>query len=304
MKRSNKQSALICFFAFFVLCGCGSSTNETESPNVAIIAPLPPATSEPVNAAPETKSGFNSLFIGHSFFVPIARGLPEHAENLGLSDHSQIEEFSGGASGAPMALWNDQEHRQTIQLVLDTGEVELFAMTYEPSYPTADGYILWIDYALSKNPETKIVLGLPWIDFPFDYEDAQDYAKTFASFHDVNWKNLVETLRVMYPDIEIVSIPYGAAAIRLRSLLQAGELPGIDELGGSNWLTSIFRDQKGHGHQNGILLSVSELIWLSTIYDIDIDSYDYQSDFEADIKAIAISIIDDYDSDELCCVNP
>ena len=306
MNNRIKLISTIYFVALFALVGCGSGGSETAAPQAA---PTPPAPATPAPAPtddeqPTENAGLNAVFIGHSFFVPIATGIPAHAERLGLTEHVQFEEFSGGGSGAPMALWNDDEHRTNIQAALDNGDVELFAMTYEPSYPTTDGYILWIDYALAQNPDTKILLGLPWIDFPAEYETADDYAQTFSLFHDQQWVALVETLRAIYPDVDIVSMPYGAAATTLRSLLEAEQLPGITDLGGSNPATSIFRDEKGHGHQSGILIALAELVWLNTIYGVDLTTYDFEPDFEADIKSIANDIVLRYNSNTLCCVAP
>ena len=96
--------------------------------------------------------GFNSLFIGHSFFRPFAEAMEGHAAAAGMTEHEQSVVFNGGANGAPEALWNNPSKRSDIQAVLDSGEVELFVMTYHPDYPTLIGYQNWIDYALEQNP--------------------------------------------------------------------------------------------------------------------------------------------------------
>jgi len=210
----------------------------------------------------------NTLFMGHSFFAPIARQMPFHMSQLGIDDHSQHVEMSGGETGTPIALWEDEEHRNTIQAVLDTGEVELFGMT---ASPTIEGYTLWIDYALSKNPNTKIVIGTPWLDFPADYSDATHYENTIIDGLNEVILVDIDELRVRYPNTEIINLPYAFAAIELRHMFEAGQLSGITELIGSNSNTSIFSDEKGHGHGNGLLLDLAEFIWLTHIYGIDLD---------------------------------
>jgi len=234
--------------------------------------------------------GYNSLFMGHSFFVPIAREMPFHAEQLGLNGHTQYVEMSGGATGTPTALWNDDGHRNNIQAVLDTGEIELLAMTFESFVPTVDGYVLWIDYALSKNPDTKIVIGLPWRDFPGEYDNAESYAGDGTILASV-WEPQLDTLRALYPDTEIVAMAYGFAAVELRYMFEAGQLPGITDLIGDNPETSLFKDAKGHGHNGGLLLDLAEFIWLNSIYDIDLDTYDYNAGHGVDLKAVAKSIL-------------
>jgi hypothetical protein len=112
-------------------------------------------------AADVPNPGFNSLFIGHSFFKPFADGMPNYVAAAGIAGHTQTVVFSGGATGAPQALWENASKRAEIQAVLDGGDVELFGMTYHPDYPTTEGYENWIDYALAQNPRTRIFIALP-----------------------------------------------------------------------------------------------------------------------------------------------
>jgi hypothetical protein len=232
----------------------------------------------------------NALFIGHSFFAPIAREMPFHAALLGLDEYSQHVEFSGGETGQPLALWEDAEHRQNIQAVLDTGEVDTFGMTYGSD---ESGYQLWIDYALSKNPDTRFVLGIPWLDYPGDYDTAE-YSSTYAEGIETLLSGQYGNLRALYPDVDIVFMPYGLAAVELRYALDAGQLPGVINLIGDNAATSLFKDQKGHGHKSGLLLDLAEFIWLDVIFGVDLETYDYDSGHSVNLKETAQSIFDEY----------
>ena len=104
--------------------------------------------------------------MGHSFFKPFANNMVALQEANGLEAKSMELVFSGGQNGAPQAMWEDDRNRNKLQGFLDGGNVELFAMTYEPTYPTEEGYHNWIGYALESNPEVTFVLALPWNDFP------------------------------------------------------------------------------------------------------------------------------------------
>ena len=232
----------------------------------------------------------NALFIGHSFFAPIAGQMRFHAALLGLDEYSQHVEFSGGETGQPLALWEDAEHRQNIQAVLDTGEVDTFGMTYGPD---ESGYQLWIDYALSKNPDTRIVIGIPWLDFPGDYDTA-NYSSTYAEGIETLLSGHYGNLQALYPGVDIVFMPYGLAAVELRYALDAGQLPGVIDLIGDNAATSLFRDQKGHGHKSGLLLDLAEFIWLDVIFGVDLETYDYDSGHSVNLKETAQSIFDEY----------
>ena len=240
--------------------------------------------------------GDKMMLMGHSFFRPMAEQMPFHAVRSGVAGHTQTVEFSGGATGAPLALWNDAGHRANVQAVLDTGTVELFGMTYEPTSPTTEGYELWFDYALSKNPDTKFFIGLPWADFPSNYADAAAYANFWQTAHDGSWHLFIDQLRALYPGVEIFCIPYGQAALELRTLLEAGSLPDLTMLTGVAG-DGLFRDNKGHGHEDEILYDTAELVWLNAIYGVELDEYAYDPDYITDIKAIAKSIMDEHDPD-------
>ena len=215
----------------------------------------------------------------------------------GLDEVDAEVVFSGGASGAPQALWEDRSQRKQIQGYLDGGNVNLFVMTYEPEYPSNEGYINWIEYALQNNPDTRFVLALPWLDFPEsdDYPSAAVYAEKWHSAHDNDWLLLVNSLRDAYPDNEIISLPYGQSALELRTLFEAGSLPDVSALTSDLTDSStendigIFVDEKGHADE--ILVSLGSLVWGSVIYGIEPTTDFLQEDYETDLVTIANTIL-------------
>ncbi|MEM9255833.1 MAG: hypothetical protein AAGA91_10305 [Pseudomonadota bacterium] len=249
--------------------------------------------------------GHKMMLMGHSFFRPFADEMPYHAVRAGVNGHSQTVEFSGGASGAPLALWNDAGHRANIQAVLDAGDVEVFGMTCcdleltpggqpvlnaqgEPTL-ILEGYELWFDYALAQNPDTDFFIAMPWIDYPTDYADAAAYADLWHQFYNTIILPAVDELRAQHPGVTIYSIPYGAAALELRQLFEAGNLPDVSNFQGPID-SSLFTDYKGHAGQ--ILRDLGELIWLDAIYGVDMDAYAYDPGYQTDLKALAKSIMD------------
>ena len=63
-----------------------------------------------------------------------------------------------------------QEHLE-IKAVLEKGDVEIFGMT--AGHETVDrieGHRKWINYATQNNPNIKIFIAIPQIDFPADWE--------------------------------------------------------------------------------------------------------------------------------------
>lgn len=236
-------------------------------------------------------SGLDSLFIGHSFFAPFAYSMPFHSAEAGFVNHSQSVVFSGGATGAPQALWENPSKRANIQGILDTGDIQLFGMTYHYDYPTLEGYRNWVDYALEKNPDTRFFVGLPWFPFP-ESSSAASYDSTWHTLHPLLVHSIIDSLREEYPGVDFFCLPYGQSASELRSLFAAGNLPDVEVLL-SNSQDAIFRDNLGHA--DDILLALGELVWLRALYDVDISSYSYDPGFQADLHGIADAIMDAHD---------
>lgn len=240
---------------------------------------------------PDVVTGFDSLFIGHSFFNPFANGMAFHANEAGFVDHTQSVVFSGGSTGAPEALWNDTAKRTQIQEILDEGDTDLFGMTYHPTYPSITGYVNWIDHALAANPDTRIFVALPWLTDPGGF-DAATYAATWNAAHDALFHPLLDSLRAEFPGVDIYGIPYGQAAAELYRLYDAGQLPDVDSLVSDSG-DGIFRDE--FGHADDILVALGELVWLRAIYDVDLSTYAHDPGYETDLKAIADAIMDAHD---------
>ena len=235
--------------------------------------------------------GLESLFIGHSFFVPFADGMSFHVANAGFTDHTQYRVFAGGDRGAPEALWNNTARREEIQGVLDGGNIELFGMTYFPTYPSMTGYYNWVDYALSRNPDTRFFIAMPWEPFP-ENTTAEQYAANWKLFYPAIALSIVDDLRAKYPGVDFFSVPYGQAAVELRTLFAAGELPDVEVmLNGSR--PSIYLDTLGHADR--ILVELGRLIWLRALYGVDLDSYDYDPGYITDLKSIATRVMDAHD---------
>lgn len=236
--------------------------------------------------------GFNSLFIGHSFFRPFAQGMPDYSAAAGIAGHTQAIVFSGGSSGTPQALWENASKRNEIQAILDGGDVELFGMTFHPDYPTTEGYENWIDYALARNPTTRFFVALPWLNSPQSFT-AADYANLWLVYHATAWHDFIDSLRALYPGVDIYAIPYGQSALELRNLFADNNLPAVQSLVGDA-SDSIFTDALGH--PGDILRDLGRLVWLDAIYGVDLSAYAYGPSYgTTDLNAIAKSIMDGHD---------
>jgi len=255
----------------------------------------PPVTvdaSSPACGGPSPGGGFDSLFIGHSFFRPMAEEMAVLAPLAGFDAHTQEVVFSGGATGSPEGLWLQDTKRATIQAELDEGDIDLFGMTYHPDYPSLTGYVNWIDYALAANPDTIVFVAIPWITNPVNYTAASYAAALDVGYPAVAYP-LIDSLRDEYPDTTIFAIPYGLSAGELYTRYADGELDDVTELVGSNG-SGVFRD--GFGHADHILEDLASLIWLQAIYGVDLAAFDAGYDWTVDLNTIASSILAEHDS--------
>ena len=284
--RLERSAGRVC-----ITCSMATSARTTlATVLVAVTTLLAVATPE---ARASQITGFNSLFIGHSFFRPFADGMPFHAAQAGVVGHTQSVVFAGGANGAPQALWEDAAKRAEIQAVLDGGDVELFGMTYHGAYPTTEGYENWIDYALAQNPNTRFALALPWGTNP-ESTSAVAYASDWHLAHSTGWHGLlVDALRALYPGVEFFCIPYGHSALELRLLFADGNLADVDFLVSATG-DAIYSDS--FGHADDILIDLGRLVWLNAIYGVDLTTYAYDPGYIADLKGIAQLIMDDHDA--------
>lgn len=245
--------------------------------------------------------GERMLLIGNSFFRPYADNLEVVAADAGYADHSSTTVFRGGDNGRAGNFWDDSTSQETmnIKAALDAGDIELFAMTADGD--TADptrGYKAWINYALQNNPDIEIGISLPMIDFPANW-DSTAQALGYNDIHDLYpfvidqlWHtNVIDSLRVEFPDVNIFSIPTGWAGIKLAQMQQDELLDDEIDLFGAK-PTSIFTDQKGH--QGQIVIETGTLIWLASIYGDELSLNTYDTGFSTDLHSVAIDIMDNH----------
>jgi hypothetical protein len=248
-------------------------------------------------------TGYNMLLIGNSFFKPYAEKLNTMAIDAGFEDHTANVVFRGGENGRPINFWNDSasvEHNE-IKMALDQGNIDYFGMTAGKLPETAtDGFREWIGYALQNNPKITIFLSIPPPDFPADWQQlAEDMGfnniqEAYSNFVSENVHNtLVDQLRAEFPSISIFTIPTGWTAINLAQLNMDNLL--LDNINISGPVeTSIFTDEKGH--QGEIVQQTGGLVWLNSIYNINLINYDYDTEFNTNLTEIAQQIMDSHDS--------
>ncbi len=249
-------------------------------------------------AAPEgaqslPAGGYNCLFMGHSFFSPIARNLPMHAENAGIVSHRQVVVAHGGQGGSPGNLWNSpQEDVARAKEWIATGEVDLIGLTFYPFVASeVEDYRRWVDLALSHNPDTIFVIQAPWaIKGKNGFEQYRFAADQMqAMVHE-----RIAKLRELYPDSRFLCLPQGRWMVELWHLYEAGELGEITKFVAprhNQSQDSLFSDSFGHGGR--LAIREGALLWLAVIYDVDLREYEYDTGIGYDLKGLVQRIVDE-----------
>jgi len=239
---------------------------------------------------------YNVLYIGHSFGFIFAETLEDYAVAAGYTNHSSIIEFSGGATGAPDALWEDDEHRKNIKAYLDTGKIDVMIMIccsieFIESGLESDAAIWnFTSYAVDTNPNIRIGLAMPWKDYPEEYENGTEY-RNQSDFAYNGWMNLSANLSSDYPSTDVFHFHHGAVMYEYRDMFEADELAGdIEQLTGPKE-TSIFTDAKGHAGK--IAIDTGALIWLHAVHGVEPMDLPVFEQWNVDIRQIAQNILED-----------
>ena len=253
-----------------------------------------------VNDVHEGLGGQNILLMGNSFFRPYAQRLSGLALDAEFLEHRDTEVFRGGVYGTPIGLWKNEDTNTEIKQILDGGNIDMLGMTgyYNEDDPTS-GFSEWIEYALQKNPNVKIFISIPPIDFPADWQQTAEDAglnnirELYEFFvNDHTHKTVIDQLREMYPSTVIFSIPTGWATFDLEEMHQNDLLLDDISLFGS-FERAIFTDAKGH--QGEVVVTTGALIWLSSIYGVHLRNNDFDTGFNTDLHTVAEEIVVNHD---------
>ena len=253
-----------------------------------------------INDVVEGSGGLNMLLMGNSFFRPYAERFRELALDAEFLEHKDTTVFRGGDNGTPIGLWNNADTQTEIKQILDSGDIQMLGMTwyYNENNPLS-GFTEWIDYALQNNPNIKIFVSIPPIDFPadwqqraesFGYNNVRELYEFVVS--DLTHKAVIDQLRERYPSTEIFTLPTGWATFDLVNQYENDLLLDDVSLFGS-YDDSIFTDTKGH--QGKIVVYTGALVWLNGLYGVNLRTNEFDTGFNTDLHTIAEEIMDLHD---------
>ena len=283
-------------FLFLAFTGCKKEENL-------------PAPYVPVDNGTE---GYRMLLMGNSFFRPYAENLDVMAIDAGFVNHNSTIVIRGGENGRAINFWNDStsiEH-SLIKSALDEGGIDYLGMTSgHDTVNRIEGFQFWIDYALQNNPNITIFISLAPFDYPAgDPNGTRPDWDTFAAdngfssiqelfdfyINEILHNEIVDQLRAEFPTTKIFTIPTGWATYNLYQMnIDSLLLDQIDMFGSS--ASSIFVDSKGH--QGDIVKKTGGLVWLNSIYNIDLSTFNFETGFNTDLHEIANDINNNHDAE-------
>lgn len=235
--------------------------------------------------------GYNCLFMGHSFFAPVANCLPVHTRLAGFTLHKQMVVPVGGIAGTAGELWKSTQGRVAkAKELIQTGKVDIIGLTYHPEAgSSAADYGRWVELAVKHNANTAFLIQAPWA-FKKN-KNLAEFEKETEKWHEAV-HNIIDELRRAYPETRFFCIPQGRWMVELWKLFDAGKIPELTTLvapRGGDRRAALFGDQLGHA---GVLpLRTGALLWLAAIYNFDLDKYEGDVGTEADLKSLAQKLV-------------
>ena len=231
---------------------------------------------------PLTK-GANCLFIGHSFFVPVAKAFEKITHLNDFPDHQAQFVFASGHKGAPGSLWKSSRHKSQIEEKLSSKKIELLGMaSFGKVGSSYEDYKRWIDLALKYNPETNFFIGASWT-----FRGPRASANNFNEKIEKTSANLFETvkkLRKDYPNTKIFYANYGKVAALMKSRFEKGNLEDIT-INVGRGKNALFMDRM-MGHGGKMMLDLSAMYWLNILYGGHINELKNHTYHTADVEEI------------------
>lgn len=289
-------------FALLFIVACGGAIEEASVEDTVATDLEITSTTSAIETTSTTIddskdiAGLTVLYAGHSFGRPFAENLTKTAKFAGIKDHEQRIVFRGGSNGVPQAMWEDPTAKNEIKNALNDGNVDIVILIccsqelLESNGQSDKAIVEIMEYALSKNPNTKFGLSASWVDYPENYIDANEHRlQTDAAYP--RYQQFAKSLSNLFPDVDIFTFYHGAAIYELRDLFEKGMLQDVDNLIGPE-NNSIFTDKKGH---TGLLaIDTGSLIWLNAIYGINPMDISKIEKYKLDIREVASEVLRKY----------
>jgi len=219
-------------------------------------------------AEPAATVGQKVFVCGHSFHVYIAKPLEELAAAASVPNHVNLGvQFLGGSSVTQH--WELPDDKNKTKQALGAGNVDV--LTLSPNWIMPDPAIdRFVDLALQKNPNTRIVVQMSWPAFDTmsltsriskneerDTKTVEEISKVMDSAKPVFEKQIDDINKRLGKQVVFVA-PVGRAVLALRDKVIKGEAPGVTKQ------SELFSDSLGHGKEP--IQRLAAYCYFATIY--------------------------------------
>ena len=238
-------------------------------------------------AAP-APAGLHVYFVGHSFHMFIVRPLIYLAREAGIRGHwAEGWDMIGGST--PSQHWERGGDDNEVKQALRSGKVEVLTLASNVIVPEP-AIDLFADLAVRHNPGVRVMVQHSWGDAstgaimrarhgltgepaPGTVGTNEDRDRATAADLARMREGTDEVLGRLRAQLDAVDarhgrpvtsvVPAGAAVLRLREAVLAGELPGVERQ------SQLFRDPLGHATQP--TMDVVTYLWFAALYHVPVD---------------------------------
>ncbi|MBI1314809.1 hypothetical protein GC176_26235 [bacterium] len=195
-------------------------------------------------------AGQRVFYTGHSFHMFV----PAHVEKIvaaaGIQGHKLVGTQGIGGSRVHQH-WDLEDAKNKAKAALKTGEVDVFTMAAHVDIPDR-GITNFTELGLEHNPKLRLLVQASW--YPFDVPSPEHRIRNNAQRDSMKiedlqaavdeWRKKLEAqaddLNQQHGHKAVFVVPVGDAVIRLRSMVVAGQFPGVTSQ------SELFRDPIGH----------------------------------------------------------
>ncbi|HSI84897.1 MAG: hypothetical protein ACAI35_12170 [Candidatus Methylacidiphilales bacterium] len=217
----------------------------------------PPVPARASTAPAAATHGVSVYICGHSFHQFIDTPLAMLAKEAGFADHKTAGKFFVGGS-RPIQIWNTPDGKNPTRTALKAGNIDILTLSPHVEMPDK-GIDLFADYALTHNPNIRVMLQISWPLFlaspSTDWISVRAAFKSYMSAANAQIGNINRRHGKAYVSL----VPVADAVFKLHTDIEAGTAPEI------RTFRQIFSDDAGHAASP--LQNLVTFCWFAAIYN-------------------------------------
>lgn len=203
---------------------------------------------------PKTPAGLRVFYTGHSFHMFVPNRIEQLVKSANIQGHKLVGTQGIGGSKV-IQHWDLPDDKNKAKPALKSGEVDVFTMAAHLAIPD-QGITNFTELGLKHNPNLRLLVQASW--FPFDVPAPEKRIRDNAQRDQMTVKDLqaavdewrvkleaqADDLNKKHGRKAVFIVPVGAAVVKLRELIIAGQFPGVTKQ------SELFTDPIGHGRSH------------------------------------------------------